>query len=370
MAVVVKLVVRSLLRMPMFGKALAANVGIVLVGALVGTYATLEVARALPWVPALWVAFAFGAAGTAVSLVVNYALLRAALIPVRDLSTAVEEVSRGGFSARAPRSSVRDPQIDAFIDTFNRVLDDVQGYRQRVGELSSQIITAQEEERKRIARELHDETAQSLTSLLVRLRIAERAGSLDEMREGIAQAREVTARALDEVRNLALDLRPSALDDLGLVPALNWYTEHYERVRDVTVELTAEGDLESRLPPAVEVVVYRVVQEALTNVAKHARATSVSVGLRRRQDALMVLVEDDGIGFDPRPRSARVDGGLGLFGMRERLALVGGTLAIDSTPGRGTRVVARIPLADPTVDAATVDAANTAEPIDYGKLTA
>jgi two-component system sensor histidine kinase UhpB len=327
----------------MLGKALAANVAIVLVGAFVGTYATFDVARTWPELRTLSVALVFGITGTGLSLLVNYALLRAALVPIRDLSSAVEAVSRGDFGARAPRSAVRDPQIDAFIDTFNRVLEDVQAYRQRVSELSSQIISAQEEERKRIARELHDETAQSLTSLLVRLRIAERAVTFEEARAGIAHAREVTARALDEVRNLALDLRPSALDDLGLVPALNWYTDHYQRERDVSVELSADVDFEPRLPPEVEVVAYRVVQEALTNIGKHSRANYVSVTLTREPDALSVAVSDDGVGFDASAGAVQRDGGLGLFGMRERLALVGGTLHIDSRPGCGVRLRARIP---------------------------
>jgi two-component system, NarL family, sensor histidine kinase UhpB len=344
MAVRVPTVVRSLLRLPMFGKALAANVAIVLLGAVVGTYVTFSVARADPELHPVNLAILFAGLGVVLSLIVNYLLLRAALIPVRDLAAAVDTVSRGDFSARAPRSAVRDPQIDAFIDTFNRVLEDVQTYRLRVSELSSQIISAQEEERKRIARELHDETAQSLTSLLVRLKIAERGATPDEVRAGIAHAREVTVRALDEVRNLALDLRPSVLDDLGLVPALNWYTEHYERDRDVSVELATDVEAEPRLPPEIEVVAYRVVQEALTNVAKHSGASVVTVKVSRDADSLHVAVSDDGVGFDAAARNGTRDGRLGLFGMRERLALVGGSLVVDSKPGRGATVRARIPL--------------------------
>ena len=336
--------VRSLLGLPMLGKVLAGNVTIVLVGATLGTYVVFERARADPALSPWDLIVGLGAVGLVVSFVANYLLLRAALLPIRDLSRAVEAVSAGDFGARAGRSRVRDPQVERFIATFNQVLNDVEVYRLRVSELSSQIISAQEQERKRIARELHDETAQSLTSLLVRLRIAERARTPEEVRAGIAHAREITARALEEVRNLALDLRPSVLDDLGLVPALNWCTDHFERNHDVATQFVTNLSAEDRLPPELEVVIYRVVQEALSNVAKHARAHDVEVELNRDDQSLSVYIADDGTGFDPTALAPSRDGGLGLFGMRERLALVGGTLVIDTRLGHGTRLRARIPI--------------------------
>jgi signal transduction histidine kinase len=155
----------------------------------------------------------------------------------------------------------------------------------------------------------------------------------------------LTADTLEAVRKLAVELRPATLDDLGLVAALEGYTDSYGSRMPVRVAFSAEGfdDRDDRLPPQVELVLYRVVQEALTNVAKHAGAGEVHVELRRRRDEVIAAVADDGQGFDVEDTMRSRERGLGLFGMQERLALVGGQLVIDSSPGRGTRIHARVP---------------------------
>jgi two-component system sensor histidine kinase UhpB len=211
--------------------------------------------------------------------------------------------------------------------------------------MSEQVLAAQEDERKRIARELHDETAQSLTTLLIRLKILEKSRTAGEMRGQIDELRELTAATLEAVRKLAVELRPATLDDLGLVAALEGYTDSYGAHMPVRVAFSAEGfdDRDGRLPPQVELVLYRVVQEALTNVAKHADAREVRVQLRRRPDEVIAAVADDGQGFDVEDMMRSRERGLGLFGMQERLALVGGQLVIDSSPGHGTRIHARVP---------------------------
>jgi two-component system sensor histidine kinase UhpB len=211
--------------------------------------------------------------------------------------------------------------------------------------MSEQVLVAQEDERKRIARELHDETAQSLTTLLIRLKILERARTEPEMRGQINDLRELTVETLEAVRKLAVELRPATLDDLGLLAALEAYTESYSSRNSVLVAFRADGfdDRDSRLPPQVELVLYRVVQEALTNAAKHANATTLQVDLWRRPDEVVAAVEDDGDGFAVDDMMRSRERGLGLFGMQERMALVGGQLIIDSSPGRGTRIHARVP---------------------------
>jgi signal transduction histidine kinase len=200
------------------------------------------------------------------------------------------------------------------------------------------VVEAQELERKRLARELHDETGQALTSILLGLKPLESATS-GEARESVAALRELVVSTLQDVRRLAVELRPSALDDLGLVPAIerlaNTFAENGIRV-DVVAHV---GD--ARLPAEVETTLYRIVQEAVTNVAKHAEAGHVSITLTRKQSSVVAIVEDDGKGFDPG--SARGDG-LGLLGMRERLALVGGTLQIEAAHGTGTTIAAEVPL--------------------------
>ncbi|MCL4465406.1 MAG: GAF domain-containing protein [Chloroflexi bacterium] len=217
-------------------------------------------------------------------------------------------------------------------------------------QLLDKIISAQEEERKRIARELHDETSQALTSLLVTLRLMEESSDQGEVRPRAREAREIAARTLAAVHGLARELRPSALDHLGLGPALEHHAREYATRHRLEIDFQLTGMEGLRLPPQVETTIYRVVQEALTNVARHAKARRVAVLLERRNDRVVGIVEDDGCGFDPK--RFEMDGnesGLGLFGMRERAALVGGTLTIESCAGVGTTVFVEVPLVEVTV---------------------
>lgn len=202
------------------------------------------------------------------------------------------------------------------------------------------VVEAQELERTRLARELHDETGQALTSILLGLKSLEQALDSDEGREGVASLRDLVVSTLQDVRRLAVELRPSALDDFGLAPALERLVDTYGRQAAVPVHLEIRlGD--ERLPAEVETTLYRMVQEALTNVAKHADATSISILLTRTASSVRLVVEDDGAGFEPG--GAR-DGGLGLPGMRERVALVDGRLRIESAHGKGTTLVAEVPV--------------------------
>jgi signal transduction histidine kinase len=202
------------------------------------------------------------------------------------------------------------------------------------------VIAAQEQERRRLARELHDETGQALTSILLGLKGIRAAANDEDAERAEADLRELVVRALQDVRSLAVELRPAALDDFGLVPALERLSATFTERTGIRASVAATlGD--TRLPPETETVVYRLVQEALTNVVKHAAATEVSIVLTRRDGGVSVVVEDDGKGF--AESDVRSDA-LGLLGMRERLALLGGTLAIESTPGEGTAVIAYLPL--------------------------
>ena len=210
--------------------------------------------------------------------------------------------------------------------------------------LSAQVITAQEEERKRIARDLHDDTAQALTALLVRLRLVERAQLGEPDRAALAELRALTARTLENVRQLAFQLRPADLDDLGLVAALQEFNESYAKRYGIKVELQIDG-LHARVPPKVELILYRIVQEALTNVARHAGgATCVQVVLTRHDHTLGATIVDNGKGFDVEQVLRAKERGLGLFGMQERAALVGGTFRVDSHVGTGTSVTVEVPL--------------------------
>jgi signal transduction histidine kinase len=201
------------------------------------------------------------------------------------------------------------------------------------------VVAAQELERKRLARELHDETGQALTSILLGLRTVEETLSEENRREALASLREIAVATLQDVRRLAVELRPKALDDFGLVPAIQRLAEGFQEQTGLRVDF--EARLEGRLPSEIESSLYRIVQEGLTNIVKHARARHVSILLTRKDSGVAVVIEDDGRGFTTERAT---DEGLGLIGMRERLALLDGTLAVETLPGAGTTLVAEVPL--------------------------
>ena len=202
------------------------------------------------------------------------------------------------------------------------------------------VVQAQELERQRLARELHDETGQALTSILLGLKPLEEALADHPARAALAELREQVVSALQDVRRLAVELRPAVLDDFGLVPALERLTDAFEEQSDIRVDFhSALG--ERRLPPEVETTLYRVVQESLTNIVKHAQARNVSVSIAPRESTVAAVIEDDGAGFDQRAVGGE---GVGLLGMSERLSFVDGRLEIESRPGAGTTIVAEVPL--------------------------
>lgn len=210
-------------------------------------------------------------------------------------------------------------------------------------ESRSQTLAAQEAERTRIARDLHDEIGQTLTSVLLGVRLVEGAGTAPEVSARAAELREVVNSALESVQRLAFELRPAVLSDLGLVDALRRLAERPAAGGGARIELETLGlEAGDRLPAEVETTVFRIVQESLTNVARHARAAQCSVVVGRSREKLRVVIEDDGVGFDRRD-PARA--GLGLQGMDERAALVGGTVQVTTAPGTGTSVVLEVPLA-------------------------
>jgi signal transduction histidine kinase len=202
------------------------------------------------------------------------------------------------------------------------------------------VVEGQELERKRLARELHDETGQALTSMLLALKAIEDAKSQDGVREGAQALREQIVDTLQSVRRLAVELRPKALDDFGLVAALERLGETFAEQTGISVDVQATLG-EERLATELETALYRIVQEALTNVAKHSGATKVSVSVARKDGSVTAVIEDDGRGFGARGGEGD---GLGLVGMKERVGLLDGRLAVESTEGAGTTVVAEVPL--------------------------
>ncbi len=331
-------VIKSLLSIPIFYKVLLANSFIIFVGATGGTWLASQL-NSTPNTPIYLVVFI--AVGWLVSVALNFVVLQIAFRPLMDLGKVMSRVQKGERSLRAPLTGF-DPQADMLARTFNMMLeaiDDANRLR------ANQIITAQEQERKRIARELHDETSQVLTSLLISLAVLEESVTTDEAHQRITETRALAHQTLRAIRNLSIDLRPSALDDLGLLPALRWYVKEYQHKFPIEVNFQPTG-FKKRLPPEMETALYRIIQESLTNIAKHAQAHAVTITLREDTDAVYATISDDGKGFDLEElqRTQDRDRGLGLVGMHERAHLLDGTLSIESAPGKGTTIQFCIPL--------------------------
>jgi signal transduction histidine kinase len=212
-------------------------------------------------------------------------------------------------------------------------------------ELSSRLVEAEERERRAISRELHDEVGQSLSALLMDVEnLTEMSSGESAFRQGLQKIKTLAENCVNEVRNMALLLRPSMLDDLGLIAALDWQAREVSKRTGMLVD-TVEENVSDNVPDKYKTCVYRIVQEALNNCSKHAYAKNVRVAVRQKGNHLQVTIEDDGKGFDAR----RVRG-LGLVGMNERVDQLGGVLKVESDPARGTRLQVDLPLPDASID--------------------
>jgi len=276
-------------------------------------------------------------------LFIAYGLSSILTEPVARLAEAARATGKGDFKWRTPVWA--KDEIGALGDAFSEMRDELKLKEEMRVKLLGKVINAQEEERKRIARELHDETSQALTSLIVGLKFIEDSIKDAKLGEKTAELRALAAETLTEVHHLAIALRPKLLDDLGLDAAIKKYAKDYSAKMNMGVDCHISGLDGKRLPSEVEVTVFRIVQEALTNVARHAKATSASVVLRYRDSSLVAIIEDDGQGFDVNTTVTSADENrLGLFGMYERASLIGGKLTVESQAGSGTAVFLEVPL--------------------------
>ena len=273
------------------------------------------------------------------------------LRPVGALVRSSMRLASGDFSTRTGLPHGRDElgQLTLAFDQMAKALEQRELERQRASHklqvLSHRLVEVQETERRHIARELHDEIGQSLTAAEMNLQAALQAPGTAALERRLEESIKAVERVLEQVHDLSLNLRPSMLDDLGLEPALRWYTHRQAALTGMRAEFRADS-LEQRLDPVIETECFRVGQEALTNVVRHAQARAVFVELTRRNGHIHLCVRDDGVGFDVATlRGEAVRGAsLGLLSMEERTALAGGGLEFKSTPGEGTQVHAWFPL--------------------------
>lgn len=335
--------VRAFLRVPLFYKILLANAVLVGFGVFVGAWATGGFGRPAPDRPLVEVVAILAGAVILLSLIVNGLLVRLALEPLAGLGRAAARIQEGDFTARAPSSPLADRDLESLIQTFNAMLDGLSVYRRRLREMAARALAAQEEERKRIARELHDETAQMLAAILVRLRLLQQMDAASAESE-LEEVRSAVSQALEGVRLFARGLRPPDLDELGLPAAIRSHARKLEQgTRALRITVEADESVREVLSPEAELVLYRILQEALSNVVRHSGATEATVRIRRDGDTVIAEVEDNGAGFSVEAVE-RAGNGLGLFGMKERATYVDGDVVIDSAPGRGSRVIARVPV--------------------------
>jgi signal transduction histidine kinase len=251
------------------------------------------------------------------------------------------ETPRAVFVRVIAGDGLGDDRGAATFRWFIRDVTELRRVEAERAELLRRLVTAQEDERRRVAREMHDSFGQLVTALSLSVRAARDAAGLPPPADArLTEVQRIADQLGRAAHEMAVQLRPSALDDLGLHAALAQYVAGWSARAGVEIDYEASAIASERLPAEVETTVYRVVQEALTNVARHANARRVSVVISRHGGRATVVVEDDGAGFDPE----QVTGRLGLVGMRERVALVGGSLDVESGTGRGTVVLARFPL--------------------------
>jgi two-component system, NarL family, sensor histidine kinase UhpB len=311
--------------LPLYWRVFAVNAGLLTAIAVVLIVAPVTISVPIAVFEALGVL-----AGLVVTIGVNALLLRHAFAPLARLAQRMETVDllRPGQRLQV----LRDDEIGRVVATFNRMLDRLESERQESGR---RVLAAQEAERVGIARDLHDEVGQVLTAVLLQLNsIAEAA---PEHEEALGEARQAVRRALDEVRRISSDLRPEMLEHLGLVSALTELTRSFARVTGIAVERRFATSL-PKLPPEVELAIYRIAQESLTNVARHAQARQVVIALEPHRGSIVLRVADDGRGFAGAPTEHG-----GLRSMRERALLVDGALAIKSRPEGGLEVRLEVP---------------------------
>jgi two-component system sensor histidine kinase UhpB len=329
----------------LFEKVILVNTFMLLGEALAGLWITSHNLEAHHYL----IDTSFIVLATLITLLTNIFLLRMSFRPLFSLLSTMREVSAGKTQTRALVTTT-DSEIGELAQTFNNMLDRLETLRR---EQTMQILQAQEDERRRLALELHDETGQNLTALLIHTELLHQSLQLlpenDVAKEtrlhleaGLEQLTQLTQHTLEDIRILAQQLRPSVLDDLGLLAAFRWLVEDSRQRLHLEINLRVEGMEETKhlLPAAYETALFRIAQESLTNIARHAHTKKANITLKRDQKEVCLQIHDDGSGYSELQHHT----GSGLIGMRERATQLKGTLTIQSQAGQGTTVQARLPL--------------------------
>lgn len=316
------------------------------IGAIGGTYITRMLAdQAADW----WLILLFLGIGTTLSVMINFWIIKNALRPLTDLSSLVDHVQEGSSNIDPHYLQPTDPDIQLLAATLDSLVRQLNERNLELRALSESAINALEEERRRIAMALHDDTGQALSMLIINLeRLEDQVPSSEkQLLTKIVSTREIAQNTLSGLRKIVYGLRPAILDDLGLIPAIRWYARSNLEEAGIMVEINANGEIEP-LPVKVKSTFYRITQEAINNILKHSHAENVEISLHGEENCIHLKVKDDGIGFDltdVREQALKLQH-LGLLGIEERAELVGGQALINSSPGKGTLIQVELPLQD------------------------
>jgi two-component system sensor histidine kinase UhpB len=328
--------------LPILRRVFIANTIVIIIGAVGGTLLT----RQLVLFGNLRLILLFASLGIGLTLLVNYMILRTSLQPLQDLRNAVLKVESGQTTLLESTLMQADPDIHDLVVAINAMLERLEGRTSQLRLLSEGAINMQEEERKRIARALHDDTAQAVSTILLQLERLENElpEERTDLKKRLGESRQLAARMLEDLRKNIWDLRPTILDDLGLVPAIRWYAR--TRLEETGARVNFDLDEEIRLEPYQETMLFRICQEAVGNVQRHARAENVAICLAKEAAQVCLEIKDDGRGFDVERTAEEAVSRkqLGILGIQERVSLVGGKVKVESTPGQGTCLHVCIPL--------------------------
>ncbi len=333
---------RLLLRVPIVYRLLIGNSLIIFLLVAAGTLLSREFTQVSTGV----LIFTFSALGICLVFIMNYATIRISLRSLDDLRQTIDQV---GHEPASPPEAIqldRDPDLQPLAEAINAMLGRLEAHNRQLRALTERVTHAQEDERQRIARNLHDETSQTLSSLIISLERIEKdlPREAKDLNNRIQQARQIATRTVEDLRKIIYDLRPTMLDDLGLIPAVRWYarTTLEEAGMRVQFEISDEN---LRLPRHLETELFRITQEGVNNIARHSNARRVVVRMFVEDDSLCLELDDNGGGFDvaETESSALSKKHLGLLGIQERAALLGGQVDILSEPDHGTLLRVCIP---------------------------
>ena len=335
---------QHLKRTPILYRVAVGNAFVIAIGAIGGTFITRQLAdQAAEW----WLILLFISIGTSLSVVINFWIIKNALRPLNQLSRLVIQVQNGQTHIDPQYLQPTDPDIYQLTATLDSLVRQLNARNLELRALSERAINSLEEEQRRIALTLHDDTGQALSMLIINL---ERLESLlppdeDQLIEKVIKSRELAQDSLASLRKIVYGLRPTILDDLGLIPAIRWYARTNLEEAGIRVELHTDEDM-SPISSHLISSIFRIAQEAINNIVRHSKATEVNISLHKLGTEILLEISDDGQGFDivnVRDEALQLQH-LGLLGIQERADLVGGDFKIYSKPGRGTKVQVSVPM--------------------------